>query len=93
MQDTREQTLCERIGTEVLVHHSDRGSQYLSIRYAEWLAEAEIMPSSGSAGDSYDNASAETIIDFYTIEVIRKRASWLDMDELTQISSQIALFK
>ena len=59
-----------------LVHHSDRGSQYVSIRYTERLAEAGIEPSVGSKGDSYDNALAETINGLYKTELIRKRAPW-----------------
>ena len=53
MLDALEQALYDRTGTQDLVHHSDRGSQYLSIRYAERLAEADISPSVGSVGDSY----------------------------------------
>ncbi len=60
--DALEQALWSRTGTEGLVHHSDRGSQYLSIRYSERLAEAGVESSVGSVGDSYDNALAETII-------------------------------
>jgi putative transposase len=62
--DALEQAICERQddATEALVHHSDRGVQYLSIRYTERLAEAGIEPSVGSRGDSYDNALAETVI-------------------------------
>ncbi|MBB3979880.1 transposase InsO family protein [Rhizobium azooxidifex] len=56
-----------------LVHHSDRGSQYVSIRYSERLAEAGIEPSVGSVGDSYDNALAETINGLYKAEVIHRR--------------------
>ena len=56
-----------------LVHHSDRGSQYVSIRYIERLAEAGIEPSVGSVGDSYDNALAETINGLYKAEVIHRR--------------------
>jgi putative transposase len=56
-----------------LVHHSDRGSQYLSIRYTERLAEASAVTSVGSRGDSYDNALAETIIGLYKTELIRRR--------------------
>ena len=56
-----------------LVHHSDRGVQYLSIRYTERLAEAGIEPSVGSIGDSYDNALAETVIGLFKTEVIRRR--------------------
>jgi putative transposase len=59
-----------------LVHHSDRGSQYVSIRYTERLAEAGIEPSVGSVGDSYDNALAETINGLYKAEVIHRRAPW-----------------
>ena len=60
----------------VLVHHSDRGSQYVSIRYSERLAEAGIEPSVGSTGDSYDNALAETINGLYKAELIHRRAPW-----------------
>ena len=59
-----------------LVHHSDRGSQYVSIRYSERLAEAGIEPSVGSKGDSYDNALAETINGLYKTELIHRRAPW-----------------
>ena len=64
----------ERDGT--LIHHSDRGSQYVSIRYSERLAEAGIEPSVGSRGDSYDNALAETINGLYKAELIHRRAPW-----------------
>ena len=59
-----------------LIHHSDRGSQYVSIRYTERLAEAGIEPSVGSKGDSYDNALAETINGLYKAEFIHLRAPW-----------------
>ena len=59
-----------------LVHHSDRGSQYLSIKYTERLAEAGIEPSVGSVGDSYDNALAETINGLFKAEVIPRRGPW-----------------
>ena len=59
-----------------LVHHSDRGSQYLSIKYTERLAEAGIEPSVGSVGDSYDNALAETINGLYKAEVIHRQGPW-----------------
>ena len=59
-----------------LVHHSDRGSQYVSIRYTERLAEAGIEPSVGSVGDSYDNALAETVIGLFKTEVIHRRGPW-----------------
>ena len=59
-----------------LIHHSDRGSQYVSIRYSERLAVAGIEPSVGSRGDSYDNALAETINGLYKAELIHRRAPW-----------------
>ena len=59
-----------------LVHHSDRGSQYVSIRYTQRLAEAGIEPSVGSKGDSYDNALAETINGLYKAELIHRRGPW-----------------
>ena len=65
-----------------LVHHSDRGSQYLSIRYTERLAEAGAVSSVGSRGDSYDNALAETIIGLYKTEVIRRRGPWKNIDDV-----------
>jgi putative transposase len=65
-----------------LVHHSDRGSQYLSIRYTERLAEAGAVTSVGSRGDSYDNAMAETIIGLYKTELIRRRGPWKGLDEV-----------
>lgn len=76
--DALEQALYERRPGEDggLIHHSDRGSQYVSIRYTERLAEAGIEPSVGSAGDAYDNAMAETINGLYKAEVINKRAPW-----------------
>ena len=63
-----------------LVHHSDRGSQYLSVRYTERLAEAGIEPSVGSVGDSYDNALAETINGLFKTEVIRRRGPWRNLE-------------
>ncbi len=65
-----------------LIHHSDRGSQYVSIRYTERLAKAGIEPSVGSVGDAYDNALAETINGLYKTEVIRRRPSWRTIDEV-----------
>jgi transposase InsO family protein len=59
-----------------LVNRSDRGSQYVSIKYSERLAEAGIEPSAGSKGDSYDNALAETIDGLYKAELIHRRAPW-----------------
>jgi putative transposase len=67
---------------EGLVHHSDRGSQYLAIRYTERLAEAGAVVSVGSRGDSYDNALAETIIGLYKTELIRRRGPWRGLDEV-----------
>jgi len=67
---------------EGLVHHSDRGSQYLAIRYTERLAEAGAVTSVGSRGDSYDNALAETIIGLYKTELIRRRGPWKGIDDL-----------
>jgi len=75
--DALEQALCERRPVRGgLVHHSDRGVQYVSIRYTERLAEAGIEPSVGSVGDSYDNALAETINGLYKAEVIWRRGPW-----------------
>jgi putative transposase len=71
-----------RGGLDGLVHHSDRGSQYLSIRYTERLAEAGAVTSVGSRGDSYDNALAETIIGLYKTELIRLRGPWKALDEV-----------
>ena len=67
---------------EGLVHHSDRGSQYLAIRYTERLAEAGAVTSVGSVGDSYDNALAETIIGLYKTELIRRRGPWKGLDQV-----------
>jgi putative transposase len=67
---------------EGLVHHSDRGSQYLSIRYTQRLAEAGAVTSVGSRGDSYDNALAETIIGLYKTELVRRRGPWRGIDDL-----------
>ena len=65
-----------------LIHHSDRGSQYVSVRYTERLAEADIEPSVGSKGDSYDNALAETINGLYKAELIHRRAPWKTVESL-----------
>jgi transposase InsO family protein len=78
--DALEQALHARPDTDQLVHHSDRGGQYLSIRYTERLAEAGIEPSVGSVGDSYDNALAESVIGLYKTEVIRKRGPWRNLE-------------
>jgi putative transposase len=78
--DALEQALWARPETHRLVHHSDRGVQYLSIRYTERLAEAGIEPSVGSVGDSYDNALAESVIGLYKTEVIRRRGPWRNLE-------------
>jgi len=65
-----------------LIHHSDRGIQYVSIRYTERLAEAGIEPSVGSVGDSYDNALTETINGLYKAEVIHRKSSWRRIDDV-----------
>jgi len=76
--DALEQALHERrpVRDGGLIHHSDRGVQYVSIKYTERLAEAGIEPSVGSVGDSYDNALAETINGLYKAEVIHRRGPW-----------------
>ena len=78
--DALEQALHARPLSGDLVHHSDRGVQYLSIRYTERLAAAGIERSVGSVGDSYDNALAETVIGLYKTEVIRLRGPWRNID-------------
>lgn len=78
--DALEQALWARKEIAGLVHHSDRGSQYLSIRYTERLAGAGIETSVGSVGDSYDNALAETIIGLYKTEVIYHRGPWRNIE-------------
>ena len=76
--DALEQALYDRrpLRKAGLIHHSDRGVQYVSIRYSERLAEAGIEPSVGSVGDSYDNALAETINGLYKTELIHRRGPW-----------------
>jgi putative transposase len=80
--DALEQALHDRrpVHRGGLVHHSDRGSQYVSIKYTERLAEAGIEPSVGSVGDSYDNALAETINGLYKAEVIHRRGPWRNFE-------------
>ncbi len=78
--DALEQAVWSRSGIQGVVHHSDRGSQYLSIRYSERLAEAGAQPSVGSVGDSYDNALAETIIGLFKAELIHHRGPWRNLD-------------
>jgi len=80
--DALEQALHARPDRNGLVHHSDRGVQYLSIRYTERLDEMGIAPSVGSIGDSYDNALAETINGLDKAEVIRRNGPWRNLDEV-----------
>jgi transposase InsO family protein len=82
--DALEQALHERRPTKQsgLVHHSDRGSQYVSIKYTERLADAGIEPSVGSVGDSYDNALAETVNGLYKTELIHPRGPWRSLEAL-----------
>ena len=79
--DALEQAIYDRRGDlEDLVHHSDRGTQYLSMRYTERLADADIAPSVGSRGDSYDNAMAESIIGLFKTEVIHLKGPWRHLE-------------
>jgi putative transposase len=81
--DALEQALHDRRplrGGGGLTHHSDRGVQYVSIKYTERLAEAGIEPSVGSVGDSFDNALAETVIGLFKTEVIRRRGPWRSLE-------------
>ena len=80
--DALEQALRARTVNDVLVHHSDRGVQYVSIRYTERLAKSGIESSVGGVGDSYDNALAETIIGLYKTEVIRPRGPWRNLEHV-----------
>ncbi len=82
--DALEQALYDRTVNEHtdLIHHSDRGVQYVSIRYADRLNEVGIEPSVGSVGDSYDNALAETINGLYKTEVIRRQGPWRNIEEV-----------
>jgi putative transposase len=78
--DALEQVLHARQVGEGLIHHSDRGSQYLGIRYSERLKDAGVEASVGTTGDSYDNAMAETIIGLFKTEVIHARGPWRSLD-------------
>ncbi len=80
--DALEQALWARKVNGPLIHHSDRGSQYLSIRYSERLSEAGIEASVGTVGDAYDNALAETINGLFKTEVIRKRSPWKGIEDV-----------
>jgi len=78
--DALEQAIHARPSDDQLVHHSDRGSQYLSIRYTERLAEVGIQGSVGTVGDSYDNALAESVNGLYKTELIRKEGPWKSVE-------------
>ncbi len=82
--DALEMALWVRRNQEVegLVHHSDRGVQYLAIRYTERLADAGAVCSVGSRGDSYDNALAESVIGLFKTEVVKKQGSWRAFEQL-----------
>jgi len=81
--DALEMAIWARQGdTERLVHHSDRGAQYLAIRYSERLEEAGVVASVGSRGDSYDNALAETVNGLFKAELIRRQAPWRTADQI-----------
>jgi transposase InsO family protein len=80
--DALEQAIYARRGDTLtgLVHHSDRGTQYLAMRYTDRLAEAGIAPSVGSQGDAYDNALAESVIGLFKTEVIRRKGPWRSLE-------------
>jgi transposase InsO family protein len=80
--DALEQAVYDRagVGLDGLVHHSDRGTQYLSMRYTHRLLDAGIAPSVGSTGDAYDNALAETVIGLFKTEVIQRRGPWRSLE-------------
>ena len=80
--DALEQAIYARGGTTPagLVHHSDQGTQYLSMRYTDRLADADIAPSVGSRGDAYDNALAESVIGLFKTEVIQRQGPWRNLD-------------
>ena len=84
MLDALNQAICQRCPAEGsgLIHHSDRGSQYLSIRHTERLADAGIDTSVGTVGDSYDNALAESIIGLFKTEVINFLGPWKSMGQV-----------
>jgi len=80
--DALEQAIWERDELRGMIHHSDRGVQYLSIRYTERLAEAGIEPSVGSKGDSYDNALAESVIGLSKTEVVYRKGPWPGLEDV-----------
>src|SRR5437762_7123933 len=89
--DALEQAIYDRCGqtTSGLVHHSDRGTQYLSMRYTNRLADAGIAPSVGSRGDSYDNALAESVIGLFKTEVIRRKGPWRHVERSEEHTSEL----
>jgi transposase InsO family protein len=80
--DALEQAIWSRCPPKGVIHHSARGSQYLSIRYSERLTEIGVEPSTGTVGDSYDNALAETVIGLYKTEVIHHRGPWRNLEAI-----------
>ncbi len=86
--DALEMAIWGREDLQGLVHHSDRGSQYLAIRYTERLGEAGAVNSVGSRGDSYDNALAETVIGLYKTELVRRRGPWKGIDDVEYATLQ-----
>ena len=80
--DALDQAIYERCGDDIgdLIHHSDRGSQYLAMRYTDRLTDAGIEPSVGSRGDAYDNALAESAIGLFKTEVIRLKGPWRHLE-------------
>ena len=80
--DALDQAIYERCGEDLgdLIHHSDRGSQYLAMRYTDRLTDAGIEPSVGSRGDAYDNALAESVIGLFKTEVIRRQGPWRHLE-------------
>ena len=75
-----------------LVHHSDRGVQYLAIKYTERLAEAEAVSSVGTKGDSYDNALAETVNGLYKAELINRQGPWRSVDQVELATAEWVAF-
>ncbi len=80
--DALEQAFHARRPSENLIHHSDRGSQYVSIKYTERLVDAGLEPSVGSVGDSYNNVLAETMIGLFKTEVINRLGPWKSKDQV-----------
>ena len=80
--DALDQALWARARPKGLIHHSDKGSQYLSIRYSERLSAAGVEPSTGKTGDAYDNAMAESINGLFKTEVIRNLGPWKGVDDV-----------